>query len=65
MIDACQAGKDVYVEKPLSLCVAEGREMVEAARQHKRVVQVGIQRLSSSLRQGGRRSSSAAAASAR
>ena len=49
MIDACRAGKDVYVEKPLSLCVAEGRKMVEAARQHKRVVQVGIQRLSSSL----------------
>ncbi len=49
MIDACKAGKDVYVEKPLSLCVAEGRKMVEAARQHKRVVQVGIQRLSSSL----------------
>ena len=49
MIEACKAGKDVYVEKPLSLCVAEGRKMVEAARQHKRVVQVGIQRLSSSL----------------
>ena len=32
MIHACQAGKDVYVEKPLSLCVAEGRAMVEAAR---------------------------------
>jgi predicted dehydrogenase len=37
----------VYVEKPLSLCVAEGRAMVNAARDHKRVVQVGIQRLSS------------------
>jgi predicted dehydrogenase len=49
MIAACKAGKDVYVEKPLSLCVAEGRKMVEAARQYKRVVQVGIQRLSSSL----------------
>ena len=34
MIHACQAGKDVYVEKPLSLCVAEGRRMVEAARHH-------------------------------
>ena len=43
-IHACQAGKDVYVEKPLSLCVAEGRKMVEAARRYKRVTQVGLQR---------------------
>jgi predicted dehydrogenase len=48
-IHACQAGKDVYVEKPLSLCVAEGRKMVEAAKANKRVVEVGIQRLSSSF----------------
>ena len=47
MIQACQAGKDVYVEKPLSLCVAEGRKMVEAARKYKRVTQVGIHRRSS------------------
>src|SRR5262249_18506967 len=47
MIHACQADKDVYVEKPLSLCVAEGRRMVEAAERHKRVVQVGLQRRSS------------------
>lgn len=46
MIHACQAGKDVYVEKPLSLRVAEGRQMVEAARRHQRVVQVGIHRRS-------------------
>jgi predicted dehydrogenase len=45
-IHACQAGKDVYVEKPLSLCVAEGRKMVEAARRYDRVVQVGLQRRS-------------------
>ena len=49
MIHACRAGKDVYVEKPLGLCVAEGRRMVEARARHDRVVQVGIQRLSSPL----------------
>jgi predicted dehydrogenase len=46
-IHACQANKDVYVEKPLSLCVAEGRRMVEAARANKRVTQVGLHRRSS------------------
>jgi predicted dehydrogenase len=45
-IHACEAGKDVYVEKPLSLCVAEGRRMVEAVRKHQRVSQVGIHRRS-------------------
>jgi predicted dehydrogenase len=40
---ACAAGKDVYVEKPFSLFVREGRWMVQAARRHKRVVQVGVQ----------------------
>jgi predicted dehydrogenase len=40
---ACQAGKDVYVEKPLAHNVREGRAMVEAARKHGRVVQVGTQ----------------------
>jgi predicted dehydrogenase len=48
-IHACQAGKDVYVEKPLSLCVAEGRKMVEAARKHQRVTQVGLHRRSSAF----------------
>jgi predicted dehydrogenase len=43
---ACAAGKDVYVEKPLSLFVREGRWMVEAARRHGRVVQVGTQQRS-------------------
>jgi predicted dehydrogenase len=47
MIDACRAEKDVYVEKPLSLTISEGRRMVEAAKRSKRVVQVGIQRRSS------------------
>ena len=48
-IAACRAGKDVYVEKPLSITVHEGRRMVEVARQTKRVVQVGIHRRSSPL----------------
>jgi predicted dehydrogenase len=48
-IHACQANKDVYVEKPLSLCVLEGRRMVEAARKHNRVTQVGLQRRSASF----------------
>jgi predicted dehydrogenase len=46
MIMACQAGKDVYVEKPLSLTLEEGRLMVNAARKHNRVVQVGTQQRS-------------------
>ena len=40
---ACQAGKDVYVEKPLAHNIREGRAMVEAARQHGRIVQTGMQ----------------------
>ncbi|HPO14434.1 MAG TPA: Gfo/Idh/MocA family oxidoreductase [Candidatus Hydrogenedentes bacterium] len=40
---ACQAGKDVYVEKPPSICPWEGRKMVEAARKYNCVVQVGTQ----------------------
>jgi len=48
-IDACRAGKDVYVEKPLSLVVAEGRKMVEVARQTGRITQMGVQRRSSEL----------------
>src|SRR2546422_7001214 len=46
MMMACAAGKDVYVEKPLTLFVREGRWMVEVARRHKRVVQVGTQQRS-------------------
>jgi predicted dehydrogenase len=40
---ACQAGKDVYVEKNASLTIWEGRKMIEAARKYRRVVQVGLQ----------------------
>src|SRR5262245_2630961 len=43
---ACAAGKDVYVEKPLTLFVREGRWMVEVAERNKRVVQVGTQQRS-------------------
>jgi predicted dehydrogenase len=43
---ACAAGKDVYVEKPLTLFEREGRWMVEVARRHKRIVQVGTQQRS-------------------
>jgi predicted dehydrogenase len=46
-IHACQAGKDVYCEKPLSLTIAESRRMVAAAREHRRVVQTGSQQRSS------------------
>jgi predicted dehydrogenase len=42
-IDACKAGKDVYVEKPLTLTIAEGRAMVKAARENGCIVQVGSQ----------------------
>jgi predicted dehydrogenase len=43
---ACAAGKDVYVEKPLSVFVKEGRWLVDVARKHKRIVQVGTQQRS-------------------
>jgi predicted dehydrogenase len=45
-IMACAAGKDVYVEKPLTLFVQEGRWMVNAARRHRRCVQAGTQQRS-------------------
>ena len=48
-IDACNSGKDVYVEKPLSITVHEGRRMVEVARATKRIVQVGTHRRSSEI----------------
>lgn len=50
---ACQAGKDVYVEKPVCHNVAEGRKMVEAARKYNRIVQSGIcYRSSKAVREG-------------
>jgi predicted dehydrogenase len=46
---ACQAGKDVYVEKPFCYNIWEGRQMVAAARKYGRIVQVGTQRRSSEV----------------
>jgi hypothetical protein len=40
-VEACKAGKDVYVEKSICVVVEEGRKMVEAARKYNRVVQAG------------------------
>jgi predicted dehydrogenase len=40
-VEACKAGKDVYVEKPVCVAIEEGRKMVEAARKYNRVVQAG------------------------
>ena len=48
-IHACQAGKDVYAEKPLTLYVREGRVLVEAARKYDRVFQVGSQQRSMAM----------------
>ena len=48
-INACQAGKDVYVEKPISYTIDEGRKMVQAARKYNRIVQAGTQRRASRL----------------
>ena len=45
-IHACQAGKDVYAEKPLTLYVQEGRVLVDAVRRHNRIFQVGTQQRS-------------------
>ena len=46
-VEACQAGKDVYVEKPASLTISEGRQMANVANDTKRVTQVGLHRRSS------------------
>jgi predicted dehydrogenase len=42
----CRAGKDIYVEKPLSLTIAEGQKMAAVARETRRVTQVGLHRRS-------------------
>lgn len=48
-IQACEAGKDVYVEKPICVRVEEGHRMLAAARRFRRVVQVGTQQRSASI----------------
>jgi len=45
-VDACRAGKDVYVEKPMTLHPMEGHQIVKAVRENKRVLQVGTQQRS-------------------
>src|SRR5437764_10484671 len=40
-VEACKAGKDVYVEKPVCVAIEEGEKMVQAARKYRRVVQAG------------------------
>src|SRR6202451_3729776 len=49
VVDACNAGKDIYCEKPMSHTVADGFAMVEAAQKTGRIVQIGSQRVSSVL----------------
>lgn len=48
-IHACQAGKDIYAEKPLTLYVREGRALVNAVRRHGRILQVGTQQRSMAM----------------
>jgi len=50
---ACQVGKDVFLEKPASHTIVEGRKMVEAARKYRRIVQHGAQsRSNANMREG-------------
>ena len=51
VVDCCQAGKDVYVEKPMTHEVQQGASMIEAAKAHNRIVQVGSQEPSSVIYQ--------------
>lgn len=49
VVDTCNAGKDIYCEKPMSHSVSDGFEMVEASKKNSRIVQIGSQRVSSRL----------------
>ncbi|MDQ3649359.1 MAG: Gfo/Idh/MocA family oxidoreductase [Acidobacteriota bacterium] len=55
LIDAVQAGKDVYTEKPFSLNIEQGEKMVKAVRATKQIVQVGMQRRSSEAVRGAKK----------
>lgn len=46
VLESCQAGKDLYVEKPMTLTIREGRLMVQAVRKYRRVLQTGSQQRS-------------------
>jgi predicted dehydrogenase len=48
-IHACQAGKDIYAEKPLTVYIREGRVLVDAVRKHNRIFQVGTQQRSMAI----------------
>ena len=50
-IHCCQAGRDVYAEKPLTLYIAEGRALVNAVRKYNRILQVGSQQRSMAMNQ--------------
>jgi predicted dehydrogenase len=52
-IHACQAGKDIYAEKPMTLTIREGRLMVDAVRKYKRVLQTGSQQRSTAANRHG------------
>lgn len=45
-IDACRAGKDIYVEKPLTFSIEEGYKIIKAVRESNRIMQVGLQQRS-------------------
>ena len=53
-VEACKAGKDVYVEKPISVTIEEGAKMVQAARKYNRVVQAGTMQLRDPFPEGHR-----------
>jgi predicted dehydrogenase len=45
-VDACRAGKDVYVEKPMTSLPLQGLDMIKAVKEHNRILQVGVQQRS-------------------